>query len=277
MKKAFVIGHPINHSKSPLLHGFWLDKYQIDGTYESIDVAPSELASFVAAMHQNGLAGGNATIPHKEALPSLCDEATETAKTIGAVNTLYFERGKLIGDNTDKYGFLANLDQLAPNWDERNDQAIVLGAGGAARAILVGLIERGFKNIALLNRTVERAEALAKEFQTCSHETKIVASTLTQFAKFAPNTDFLVNSSAVGMNGTRFDGLDVSNLPSHAAVSDIVYTPLVTPLLADAEKAGLVTVDGLGMLLHQAVPGFEKWFGVRPEVTDELRNHILEA
>lgn len=277
MKKALVIGHPINHSKSPLLHGFWLKKYQIDGTYEAIDVVPNNLASFISAMKQSGFVGGNATIPHKEALPSLCDEVTETADAIGAVNTLYFERGKLIGDNTDKYGFLANLDQLAPNWDERKDQAIILGAGGAARAILVGLIERGFKRIALLNRTVERAKELAKELQKFSHDTKIVASTLSQFAKFAPNTDFLVNSSAVGMHGTCFDDLDVALLPRHATVSDIVYTPLVTPLLADAEKAGLVTVDGLGMLLHQAVPGFEKWFGVRPEVTDALRTYILET
>lgn len=276
MKNAFVIGHPIAHSKSPKLHGFWLNALKIEGTYQAIDVAPENLVDFARSLELKDLIGGNATLPHKEHLLQICDELTETAKAIGAVNTIWLQNGKLFGDNTDKYGFLANLDQQNPGWDQHKSRAIMIGAGGAARAILMGLIERGYKEIYILNRTIERANELANAFMVHTKAQRLCAATLSDFNALAPSTDFVVNTSAVGMKGTKFDALDVKKLPRHAIVTDIVYTPLITPLLADAEQAGLKIIDGIGMLLHQAVPGFEKWFGVRPEVTDALRAHMLE-
>jgi shikimate dehydrogenase len=277
MKNAFVIGHPISHSKSPKLHGFWLEKLNIDGSYQAIDVAPENLVDFARSLELKDLVGGNATLPHKEHLLQICDELTATAKAIGAVNTIWLQNGKLYGDNTDKYGFLANLDQQSLGWDAKTSRAIMIGAGGAARAILMGLIERGYKEIFILNRTIDRAAQLASEFEQHLNDQQLRAAKLSDFNRLAGATDFVVNTSSVGMKGTKFDDLDVEQLSKNAIVTDIVYTPLVTPLLADAQKAGLGTIDGLGMLLHQAVPGFEKWFGVRPEVTDELRAHILEA
>lgn len=276
MKNAFVIGHPIAHSKSPKLHGYWLNALKIEGTYQAMDVSPENLVDFARSLELNGLIGGNATLPHKEHLLQICDELTETAKAIGAVNTIWLQNGKLFGDNTDKYGFLANLDQQNPGWDQHKSRAIMIGAGGAARAILMGLIERGYKEIYILNRTIERANELANAFMVHTKVQRLRAATLSDFNALAASADFVVNTSAVGMKGTKFDALDVKKLPRHAIVTDIVYTPLITPLLADAEQAGLKIVDGIGMLLHQAVPGFEKWFGVRPEVTDALRAHMLE-
>lgn len=275
MKRAFVIGHPISHSKSPLLHGHWLHDLEIRGTYEAIDVAPTALPEFLDQIKNGHFVGGNVTVPHKETVFALCDHVSGTAKKIGAVNTLWHQDGQLIGDNTDKYGFLANLDQQLPDWDSKKRTAIVLGAGGAARAILVGLAERGYQHIWVLNRTLDRAHALCAELNQLSDDAPFRGSTLSKFNTLAPQADLIVNTSAVGMGGTRFDGFDFTLVPKHTVVTDIVYTPLHTPLLVDAQCTGLRTVDGVGMLLHQAVPGFEQWFGVRPEVTEALRNKIL--
>lgn len=269
MKKAFVIGHPIKHSRSPLIHGTWLARYGIAGSYEPIDVAPEALPEFFGRLKSGEFAGGNVTIPHKEQVFALCDSVDPLARTIGAVNTLVAKDGRVHGFNTDFMGFLGNLDQNAAGWDQGLERAIVLGAGGAARAILVALRERGVNNIVVLNRTVDKAIALAAAI-----DGPFRAGSLSDFALEAPGAGLVVNTTSIGMHDTRFEDLDLSLLPKTALVTDIVYVPLVTPLLADAKALGLRTVDGLGMLLHQAVPGFEAWFGVRPEVTAELRAKV---
>jgi shikimate dehydrogenase len=271
VKRAFVIGHPIAHSRSPLIHGHWLAAHGIDGAYEPFDVAPDGLADFVGRVRSGEFAGGNVTIPHKEAVFALADLRDPLAIRIGAANTLVYRAEGIFAFNTDHMGFLGNLDQGAPGWDNELDTAIVLGAGGAARAILVALAERGVREIHLLNRTTEKAIALADELGP-----GISGGALDDFNRLAPGAGLVVNCASVGMHGTRFAGIDLSLLPKSAVVTDIVYVPLETPLLADARALGLRTVDGLGMLLHQAVPGFEAWFGFRPTVTPELRR-LVEA
>ena len=271
MKRAFVIGHPIAHSRSPLIHGHWLDRYEIEGSYEAIDVAPAALPDFFTRLKTGEFAGGNVTIPHKQAVYPLVDELDPLAEEIGAVNTLVLKGDQVSGFNTDYEGFLGNLDQAAPGWDEDLEEVVVLGAGGASRAILVALKARKVGRIHLLNRTVGRAEDLALELAG-----RIECGGLGDFGVRAKNARLVVNTSAVGMKGTAFDGIELGALPKDAIVTDIVYTPLVTPLLAEAQERGLRVVDGLGMLLHQAVPGLEAWFGVRPEVTPELRA-LVEA
>lgn len=267
--KAFVIGHPIAHSRSPLIHGTWLAEHGIDGSYEAIDVAPADLPAFFDRLRAGEFAGGNVTIPHKEAVFALCDSVDDLAKTIGAVNTLVVREGKVHGYNTDYLGFLGNLDAAAPGWSDGPRDALVIGAGGAARAILVALRERNGGKVHVLNRTLANAEALVEEI-----EGPFEAHGFDSFAELAPKIGIVVNTSSIGMHGSRFDWLDMSLLPKTSLVTDIVYTPLVTPLLADAQAHGLEIVDGLGMLLHQAVPGFADWFGVRPEVTPALRARI---
>ncbi len=268
-KKAFVIGHPIAHSRSPLIHGTWLAEYGVNGSYEAIDVSPDALPGFFERLRAGEFAGGNVTIPHKEAVFVLCDHVDDLARKIGAVNTLIFRDGKVHGTNTDYLGFLGNLDAGAPGWDERLENIAVLGAGGAARAIIVALQNRGVGHIHLFNRTLATAVRLAEELggNISAHEYGF-------FNVPAPVLQLVVNTSAVGMHGTRFDEIDLSRLPNSAVVTDIVYTPLETPLLADAKAQNLRTVDGLGMLLHQAVPGFAAWFGVTPQVTPQLRARV---
>jgi shikimate dehydrogenase len=268
-KKAFVIGHPIAHSRSPLIHGTWLAEHGVDGTYEAIDVSPEELPAFFERLRSGEFAGGNVTIPHKEAVFALCDSVDDLARTIGAVNTLVARDGKVHGYNTDYLGFLGNLDAAAPNWSNSVDEAIVIGAGGAARAILVALRSRNISKVHVLNRTLANAEALVGEIHG-----PFEAHGFDAYPALASKIGLVVNTSSVGMHGSRFDWLDLGLLPKTALVTDIVYSPLVTPLLADAEAAGLKTVDGLGMLLHQAVPGFADWFGTRPTVTPQLRARI---
>jgi shikimate dehydrogenase len=271
VKRAFVIGHPIAHSRSPLIHNHWLEAYGIDGSYEAIDIAPADLPAFFDRLRRGEFAGGNVTIPHKEAVFSLCDERDPLAEEIGAVNTLVVTDGAITGSNTDYLGFLGNLDQNAPGWSDGLGEVIVLGAGGAARAILVALKSRDVPAIHLLNRTRGKADDMALDLGG-----PIRPGALSDFAARAPAAGLVINTSSVGMKETRFDALDLGALPKTALVTDIVYVPLVTPLLADAHALGLKTVDGLGMLLHQAVPGFEAWFGIRPEVTPELRR-LVEA
>lgn len=268
-KKAFVIGHPIAHSRSPLIHGTWLAEHGIDGSYEAIDVAPAELPAFFERLRLGEFVGGNVTIPHKEAVFALCDSVDDLARTIGAVNTLVVCDGTVHGYNTDYLGFLGNLDAAAPGWSDGPRDALVIGAGGAARAILVALRERNGGTVHVLNRTLANAQALVEEI-----EGPFEAHGFEAFAELAPKIGIVVNTSSIGMHGSRFDWLDMGLLPRTSLVTDIVYTPLITPLLADARAHGLAIVDGLGMLLHQAVPGFAEWFGVRPDVTPALRAHI---
>ncbi len=271
--KAFVCGHPIAHSRSPLIHGYWLRQFGIAGSYEAIDVAPADAAGFFATLRQRGLAGGNVTIPHKEAAFAAAARLDAAAEAIGAVNTLWFEDGTLVGGNTDAAGFAANLDEHAPGWAKLGGAAVVLGAGGAARAVIHALKVRGFSDIRIVNRTVARAGELADRFGdgVSAHPVAATGDLLADAA-------LLVNTTALGMAGKDGAGAlpaDPATLPRHAIVTDIVYVPLETPLLAAARKRGLKTVDGLGMLLHQAVPGFERWFGRRPEVTRGLRDMIV--
>ena len=267
-RKAFVIGHPIAHSRSPLIHGAWLAEHGIDGTYEAIDVPPDALPGFIERLRSGEFVGGNVTIPHKEAIFALCDVVDPLARTIGAVNTLVRHEGRVLGTNTDYLGFLDNLDAGAPGWSAGLDAALVLGAGGAARAILVALASRRIP-VVLVNRTRDKAEKLAAEI-----EGDISVAPLETLNAVAPHVGLFVNTSSVGMHGTRFADFDLARLRPDALVSDIVYSPLVTPLLADAAARGLRIVDGLGMLLHQAVPGFAAWFGVTPSVTPALRQAI---
>jgi shikimate dehydrogenase len=268
-RKAFVIGHPIAHSRSPLIHGTWLAEHGIDGRYDAIDVAPEALSGFFERLRSGEFAGGNVTIPHKEAVFALCDSVDPLATTIGAVNTLVVERGKVHGTNTDYLGFLGNLDAGAPGWSDGLETAIVLGAGGASRAVLVALQSRSIGSIILLNRTRATADRLAAELPG-----NISVAGLDAFNDIAPAAGLVVNTTSIGMHGSRFEGLNLGLLRPDALVTDIVYVPLETPLLADARALGLRTVDGLGMLLHQAVPGFEAWFGIRPSVTAALRARI---
>jgi len=268
--RAFVVGHPIGHSRSPLIHRHWLEKHGIAGTYEPIDIEPADLAGFIDRLRAGEFAGGNVTIPHKQEVRALCDRVTPVAEQIGAVNTLYMKDGVLVGTNTDHSGFLGNLDESAPGWDRGLGVAIVLGAGGAARGIIHALKARNVGRIHLLNRTVSKAEELAELFGDV-----VAPGPLDAFDDLAPGAGLVVNTTSIGLGGTSFEGIDMAQLPQSAIVTDAVYTPLLTPFLAAARDRMLKTVDGLGMLLHQAVPGFESWFGVTPTVTPELRSLIV--
>ncbi|MER8771424.1 shikimate dehydrogenase [Mesorhizobium sp. M0960] len=268
-KKAFVTGHPIGHSRSPKIHGYWLAKYGIDGVYEAIDVAPEAFAEFLQTLQAQGYSGGNVTIPHKEAAFALAARRDDAAEQIGAVNTLWFEDGELWGGNTDAHGFAANLDEYASGW-AADGTAVVLGAGGAARAVIHALKQRGVNDIRIVNRTLARAQELRDRFGA-----GISAHGMAATGELLEDAGLLVNTSALGMHGNEGLSADPGRLPDRAIVTDIVYVPLETPLLAAASARGLKTVDGLGMLLHQAVPGFERWFGTRPQVTAELRQMII--
>ena len=263
--RAFVIGHPIAHSRSPLIHGTWLRDYGIAGSYERIDVPPEGIGDFVGAMRGGGFVGGNVTVPHKTALMPLVDHLDAAARAIGAVNTLWFEEGRLVGGNTDAAGFVTSLDAEAPGWDMVGRRAVVLGAGGAARAIVHGLRNRGF-SIVLANRTLSAAQTLAGSFGPT-----VTAIPWAALPLAMGSTDLLVNTTSLGMQGKPPLAVDLAGLDPAAVVGDIVYVPLDTDLLRAARRRGNRAVGGLGMLLHQAVPGFERWFGVRPAVTPALR------
>jgi len=268
--KACVIGWPIEHSRSPLIHGYWLSRHGIEGAYDKVAVAPDELKGFLATLEAKGYRGVNVTVPHKEAALRLADEADEAARAIGAANTLWLEDGRLIASNTDAYGFVTHLDEMAPGWHDTDHPVCVLGAGGATRAVLKGLIDRGLSEIRLTNRTRDRAQALAREFGPA-----IRVYNWDDRGRVLQDCGLLINTTSLGMTGAPALELDLAGLRDDAIVADIVYAPLETDLLARARERGLRGVDGLGMLLHQAVPGFEKWFGVRPEVTEDLRSRIV--
>ena len=267
--KAFVVGHPVAHSRSPLIHNYWLAEHGLNGSYERIDVAPDDFASFLASLVEQGFIGGNVTIPHKETAFAAIGERDEAAKAIGAINTIWTKDGRLLGSNTDAFGFSANLDDKAPQW-RNGTRACVLGAGGAARAIVYALIQAGFEEIIVINRNLDRARYLSEAFGP-----KLRPLCWSAVDSSLDGVDLLINTTSLGMGGMEFPALPLGRLSADAIVTDIVYTPLRTPLLSQAERAGLKTVDGLGMLLHQAVPGFEKWFGKRPVVTPALRDHVL--
>lgn len=276
MIRAGVVGWPVSHSRSPLLHGFWLSEYGIDGTYEAIAVPPEELKSRLLALAAEGYAGVNITVPHKEAAFALATElgvADDVATRIGAVNTLRFKNGKItLATNTDCTGFIANLKAGAPKWEPADTRALVLGARGAARGVIIGLIDAGVRSIEILNRTREKAVALADAL--AGEPCEILVGEWENAAAMA-GANLLVNTTSLGMKGEPPLNVDLTDLPKDAIVTDIVYNPLETPLLKNARARGLTTVDGLGMLLHQAAPGFEMWFGKKPEVTTALRTHVL--
>ncbi|WP_454748156.1 shikimate dehydrogenase [Ciceribacter selenitireducens] len=269
--RAFVVGYPIKHSRSPLIHGYWLKTLGIAGSYEKVEVAPEAFADFIAGLKSGDLrfCGGNVTIPHKEAAYRLADETDELTDELGAANTLWLEDGKLKATNTDGIGFTANLDDRHRGWD-RGGRAVVLGAGGASRAIIQALRERGFSEIHVVNRSLDRAEELADRFGA-----KVCAHAMADLNAVMGAADFFVNTTSLGMGGEPAPQLPFDTLAPGAVVTDIVYVPLKTSFLQQAERAGLPTVDGLGMLLHQAVPGFEKWFGKRPVVDEALRALII--
>ncbi|PZQ79201.1 MAG: shikimate dehydrogenase [Ancylobacter novellus] len=265
-RHAAIIGHPVAHSRSPLIHGYWLRQHGIDGDYGRLDVAPAEIEAFLADFPASGLIGANVTVPHKEAAFRAARERDPVAEALGAVNTLWLENGTLHGANTDVHGFLANLDAAEPEWARALGEAVVLGAGGAARAVVYGLLSRGIDRVVVANRTLARAEALRDQFGP-----RVLPVDWRDLAGRPTGCRLLVNTTSLGMKGQPPLDLDLSALSPDALVSDIVYVPLETPLLKVAKARGLKTVDGLDMLLHQAVPGFERWFGVRPQVTPELR------
>jgi shikimate dehydrogenase len=276
MKKAFVIGHPIAHSRSPLIHGYWLRELGIPGSYERIDVPPEALSDFLATMRDRGFAGGNVTVPHKEAVFRLLGRVTDRAAQLRAVNTLWFEGDTLVGDNTDITGFMAHLDgSLGEGWDASTRTALVLGAGGAARAIVAGLAGRSLERIVVANRTLAKARELVEGMATPTGPT-LEALDWDDLERALPKMDLLVNTTMLGMAGQPPLKLALGRLPRHGIVCDIVYVPLETELLATARALGLRRVEGLGMLLHQAVPGFAHWFGVTPKVDPELRR-LIEA
>ncbi len=269
---AFVTGWPVKHSRSPIIHNHWLAKYGLDGRYEKRACQPEEFSSFMRNIDVEGFVGGNVTLPFKEEAFALADEADAVATAIGAANTVWREGGKLFATNTDAYGFLANLDQQVPRWDDENRRrrgALVLGAGGAARAVVYGLLQRGFDPVVIANRTLSKAQNLAQAFGE-----KCTAIDLSAARKEARNTALIVNTTSVGM-GDGAMPIDLGGFAKNTVVNDIVYVPLMTPLLMAAKQRGMPVADGLGMLLHQAVPGFERWFGIRPEVTEELRGLLL--
>jgi shikimate dehydrogenase len=261
---ACLIGWPAAHSRSPLIHRYWLRTLGITGGYLIEAVPPDEFQDFVLRLSAHGFAGANVTLPHKERALALT-RPDARASAVGAANTLWYEGRELRSTNTDVEGFINNLDASAPGWDGI-EEALVLGAGGASRAVVFGLVERGFKRVHVANRTAARAQALADQFGASVHPVAWEA-----IDDLLPRAELLVNTTSLGMHGQGALELDIGRLPPHAVVADLVYVPLQTPLLGAAKARGLKTADGLGMLLHQAVRGFELWFGQRPQVTSELR------
>ncbi|NIZ11806.1 shikimate dehydrogenase [Phaeobacter sp. HF9A] len=268
---AGVIGCPIAHSKSPQLHGHWLRTYGIKGHYVPMHVEPEDLEAVVRMMPRMGFVGANVTIPHKEAIMEIADKVTDRAKLMGAANTLIFrEDGSIVADNTDGYGFITNLHQGAPDWDPKSGPATVFGAGGASRAVVASLVEAGVPEIRITNRTRERAEEFARMFGK-----RIRVVDWVQAGNIIEDAALVVNTTSLGMVGQRRLRVPLDGLQPSTVVTDLVYTPLKTELLLAAEAAGCHTVDGLGMLLHQAVPGFERWFAHQPEINDETRDAVL--
>lgn len=268
---AFVTGFPVKHSRSPLIHGYWLKKFGLPGSYEAHEVRPEAFPAFMSQLRDGtaGFCGGNVTIPHKEAAFTLADRPDELSAELGAANTLWLEEGRICATNTDGRGFVANLDERASGWD-RISTAVVLGAGGASRAVIQAVRDRGVKTIHVVNRTPARAQELADRFGAA-----VDAHPIAALSEVLAGAGLFVNTTSLGMDGEPAPAIDFSAMATEAVVTDIVYVPLKTPLLRQAEEQGFRIVDGLGMLLHQAVPGFEKWFGQTPVVDETLRQIII--
>jgi len=271
MKRACVIGWPIAHSRSPLIHGYWLRKYGIEGSYTKEPVKPNDLAEYLSSLKQRGFEGCNVTVPYKEAAYAVARIQMPSAVAVGAANTLWFEENVLACDNTDIYGFMANLDQSAAEWRKTSGPIVVLGAGGSARAVVYGFLQTGRDDIRVFNRTIDRAEDISRHFGA-----RVSAWAWDVRNDHVSQASVIVNTTTLGMNGVGDPGIDFSRARKGTVVADLVYVPLETRLLSSARSYGLIGVDGLGMLLHQAVPGFEKWFGVRPDVTPNLYQLVAE-
>ena len=279
--KAFITGWPVWHSRSPAIHGSWLKGFSLPGSYVRKGVPPEEIGEFLETIGEQGFVGGNVTIPHKVTAFEAVLRRDGDAEAIGAVNTLWFEGDDLIGGNTDAYGFAANLDERLAGWDGA-ETAVVLGAGGAARAVVHALLSRGVKRVEIVNRTLSRAEELASRFDAL-FPGRVAAHGEADCDEWLGRADLLVNTAPIAEKDADEETPDwfpeklpdLAALPDHALVTDIVYTPLMTPTLRAAEARGLKIADGLGMLLHQAVPGFERWFGRRPVVDDALRARLV--
>lgn len=270
LKAACVIGWPVEHSRSPLIHGYWIKKHGLNAEYRREPVPPEQFEIFVGSLAERGYVGANVTIPHKEAARTL-SKADDRADKVGAANTLWLDGATLRSTNTDVEGFINNLAAAAPGWNRGLETAVVVGAGGTARAIVYGLADRGIERIHVVNRTFERAVGLQEDFGDRVHPVR-----WEELGGLLSGAGLLVNTTSLGMTGKPPLTINLNRLPASAVVADVVYAPLETPLLTAARARGLRTVDGLGMLLHQAVRGFELWFGVRPEVTPELRA-VVEA
>ena len=268
--KAAVIGHPVAHSKSPIIHQHWIEQYGLQGSYEAIDIAPESLTNEIKKMIDDGYDGFNVTVPHKRAVMNLCDEIDGNAQLIGAVNTVIIKDKKLIGTNTDSFGFIENIKSSAPDFDFKNKTVFVLGAGGAARAVIYGLVCQGVDRIKLSNRTAEKALELAIMAPDI-----IAVVPWENKSQAIENIDLLVNTTSLGMDKKPPLEIDLSALPQTAPVNDIVYAPPMTELLKNAKSRGNHIITGIGMLLHQARPAFEAWTGILPEVTQELTLKVL--
>ncbi len=271
--KAGVIGHPIEHSKSPLIHNYWIKHHDLNGNYEAINIAPDNLKDDIKRLIDEGYAGFNVTIPHKETIMELCDDVDGNAELCGAVNTVVIEDGKLIGHNTDSFGFLANIKEAEPSFNFEDSVCVVIGAGGAARAVVSGLIGHKVQEVILVNRTKERAKMIAQDIGLGTDLIEVIdweeRHEALQWA------DLLVNASSLGMKGQPPLDLKLDALSTEALVNDIVYSPLETELLKTAKTRGNSTITGIGMLLHQARPAFQEWFGIMPSVDQELERLVL--
>ncbi|PZP57348.1 MAG: shikimate dehydrogenase [Micavibrio aeruginosavorus] len=269
MKRAGVIGHPISHSKSPLIHAHWLTENKIEGEYRAYDIAPENLRDEVLRLRDTGLSGINVTLPHKQAIMDICTTINDEAQKIGAVNTVvFYPSGEIEGRNTDAYGFITNAKETYPDFQFGNSSALVLGAGGAARSVLYALKREGVSDIRISNRTIENAEELAEEFGATVYDWD-------EKEKALKGAGLVVNTTSLGMSGKPHLRLDLSDLSPEALVYDIVYAPLITELLGGAQNKGCRIVTGIGMLLHQARPAFQAFYGTLPEVTDALRGKVL--
>ena len=268
---AAVLGHPINHSKSPKLHNYWLSLFNIDGYYIPLDIDPRYFENSVRALSGLGFVGANVTIPYKEKVLKIADKISDRAAIIGAANTLTFlQDGSIYADNTDGYGFLQNIKCKYNDWTAGEGTSVVFGAGGASRAILGALIEDGANEVILANRTRSRADQLRSDFGA-----KIKVVDWMKVQNYLSDASTVINATSLGMEGKAELPIPLQGLKKNTLVTDIVYTPLNTPLLENAAKRGCRTVDGLGMLIHQAIPGFERWFGVKPDVSEKLRELLI--
>lgn len=273
--RAVIIGRPVKHVRSPLIHGYWLEQLGLAGSYDRREVMPGAVAAVLREFRDEGYAGGNVTVPHKEEAFAACDHLTTRARIARAVNTFWFEGQELHGDNTDGIGFVSHLSETWPDWDQNPAEIRILGAGGAARGLIAPLLDRNIRAISLTNRSRERAETLCADLQEALPATPLSVIDWTDRDAGLETVDLLINTTSLGMAGQPPMEIDLSGMKRSGIVADIVYIPLETPLLAEAGRHGLRQLDGLGMLLHQAVPGFERWFGKTPRVTEALRQHVF--